>query len=69
MNFNLIMSMTGKGSCLCDQGCIPPKSLIAISGEPVFVRVLESFDLDFDNHIFITSKKHNITARIYGYKK
>jgi len=67
MNFNLIMPMAGEGSRFREQGYTVPKPLIDVRGKPMFVRAVESVDLEFDNHIFITRKEHNIADGIRDY--
>ena len=59
--------MAGEGSRFREQGYTVPKPLIDVQGKPMFVRAVESVGLEFDNHIFITRREHNIADGIRDY--
>lgn len=67
MNFKLIMPMAGEGSRFKQQGYDEYKPMIDVQGKPMFVRALESINVEFDDYIFIVRKEHNIADRVRKY--
>jgi len=56
----LIMPMAGLGSRFTEQ----VKPLIPVDGIPMFVHSERCIDLEFDEHIFIIRKEHDIRSRV-----
>lgn len=59
------MPMAGLGSRFYKNDINIPKPIIDVKGMPMFVQAEKCIGLDFDQHIFITRKEHNLSAYIY----
>lgn len=62
----LIMPMAGLGSRFLDVTPIP-KPLIDVAGRPMFVRAVESIQLEFTDMIFLVAREHDIVAQVLEY--
>lgn len=58
------MPMAGDGSRFVKAGIDTPKPMIEVEGKPMFQYAVEQIGIDFDEHIFIVRKEHNIAGKI-----
>lgn len=60
----LVMPMAGDGSRFAKVGINTPKPMIKVEGKPMFQYAVEQIGIDFDEHIFIVRKEHNIAREV-----
>ena len=60
----LVMPMAGDGSRFAKVGVNTPKPMIEVEGKPMFQYAVEQIGIEFDEHIFIVRKEHNIADKV-----